>query len=360
MTATDTDDAEWGRPNQAAGVKTSPRTGPDSNLGLQATAKFNGTVSATVQGLVRKNATDQFTGELAWAFVKFKANDDWSFRVGRVGIPVYMISDFRNVGYANTMIRPPSEVYRQVTADSADGGDVMYQHGIGDGTLTAQFAIGRSRPDLPGGAYIEFTPASALHIVYEQDWFSLRFGRADATFSIRNNAALDGLQKTLTGLGLTQAASDYKIDKAKGSFTSVGATMDRNNILVQAEYAVRKTNSRIVMDTSSWYAMVGYRIGKFVPYYYHGSIKQDNQRHYTGLPPLPQLAPLAGALDYLGATALQSTNAIGVRWNFSSSAALKAQVDRISPEDGPGVFLNPKPGFKGPANVYAVGVDFVF
>ena len=44
-------------------------------------------------------------------------------RVGRVGLPVFMISDYRNVGYANTMLRPPAEMYSQVPINSIDGVD---------------------------------------------------------------------------------------------------------------------------------------------------------------------------------------------------------------------------------------------
>jgi hypothetical protein len=40
------------------------------------------------------------------------------------------------------MLRPPNEVYQQVPLDSADGGDVIYQHSFGDTTITAQFAVG--------------------------------------------------------------------------------------------------------------------------------------------------------------------------------------------------------------------------
>ena len=109
LTMTNSDQAEFNRVNQAAGVGKDARLGVDSNFGIQATAKWSDTISFTAQGLVRKNGpNDAFGAELAWAFVKIKLNDDFSVRLGRVGLPVYMISDVRNVGYANTMLRPPS------------------------------------------------------------------------------------------------------------------------------------------------------------------------------------------------------------------------------------------------------------
>lgn len=360
LTATDTDDAEYIRPNQARGVGNSPRTGVDSNFGLQATAKFNNSFSATVQGLVRKNANDYYGAEMAWAFLKYKMNDDFTFRAGRMGTPVYMISDFRNVGYANTMIRPPSEVYRQVNGGFFDGVDVVYQHSFGDTTLTAQFGVGNAKTKTPGNSYVEFKPVTALHVLVENGPVTVRFGRADAKFSVVNNTALNGLLATLRTVGLTQVAEDLKVVDVDGSFTSLGTMIDYKNFLVQAEYAVRKTESRVVMDTTSYYAMFGYRMGKVTPYYYYGNIKQDSPRTYAGLPTTGPLAGLTAGVNSVVKAALQSTNAVGVRWDFHKSAALKVQIDHVSPKDGAGAFINPKPGFKGPVNVYAVGIDFVF
>jgi hypothetical protein len=360
LTATDTDDAEYVRPNQASGAKKKARTGVDSNFGLQATAKFSNNFSGTVQGLVRKNANDYYGAELAWAFLKYKFNDDFTFRLGRMGTPIYMISDFRNVGYANTMIRPPAEVYRQVNGGFFEGADVVYQHGFGDSTLTAQFGVGHSKTKSPGNSYVEFKPVTALHVLWENGPFTLRLGRADATFDVVDNTTLNTLMATLNSVGLTQVATDFKITDVKGSFTSVGAMLDYKNFLVQTEYAIRKTESRAVMDTTSWYAMFGYRHGKLTPYYYHGNVKQDSPRTYAGLPTTGPLAPVTGFVNAVAKAGLQSTDAIGVRWDFHKSAALKVQIDRVKPKDGAGAFINAKPAFTGPVNVYAAGIDFVF
>ncbi|MES2126265.1 MAG: porin [Pseudomonadota bacterium] len=359
LTMTDTDDAEFVRPNQAAGVKKSPRPGVDSNFGFQVTAKFNDWLSATGQGLVRKNATDNYGAELAWAFVKMKASDDFSFRVGRMGTPIYMISDFRNVGYANTMIRPPAEVYRQVNGGAFDGADVLFQHSYGDTTVTAQFGFGRALTRSVG-SNVEFKPITALHLVVENGPVTLRFGRADAKFSVKDSASLSALPVTVRSVGFGAVADQLSITDVKGSFTSVGTIVDWNNFLVQAEYAVRKTDTRLVMDTTSWYAMFGYRIAKFTPYYYHGDITQQSIRSFSTMPTTGPLAALTAGVNGAIKAALQSTNALGVRWDFSSSAAFKFQVDRISPKEGAGAFINVKPGFKGPVNVYAAGIDFVF
>lgn len=360
MTMSDSDAAEYARPNQANGVKKDARPGVDSNFGLQATAKFSERLSFTGQGLVRKYATDNFGAELAWAFVKYKVSDDFSVRAGRIGLPIYMISDFRNVGYANTMIRPPAEVYRQVSADSVDGADVIYQHSFNDTTVTAQFAFGNAKSRQPGNAYVEFKPVTALHVLLENGPFTFRLGRADADFAVRDNVALNGLVASLRKVGQGAVADQIKLEDIKGSFTSVGFGLDYKNFLVQAEYAKRKTESRAVPDTSSWYTMLGYRYGTFTPYYYYGDIKQDSLRSFAGLPTSGPLAALGAGANGVVKAALQSTNAVGLRWDFHKSAALKVQIDRIKPREGAGAFINSAPGFTGPVNVYAAGIDFVF
>ncbi|ELX08887.1 hypothetical protein Jab_2c09450 [Janthinobacterium sp. HH01] len=362
LTMSNTDQAEFNRVNQASGVTKHARPGVDSNLGIQATAKWSDTVSFTAQGLVRKNGNnDQFGAELAWAFAKFKLNDDFSLRVGRIGLPVYMISDVRNVGYANTMLRPPNEVYRQVTVDNADGGDVVYQHSFGDTTVTAQAAIGRAKVRSPGNYYVDFKPVVSTQLLVENGPFTYRIGRSQASFGIYDNASLTGLVGTLNKVGLTSVANEVKLTDIKGTFTSAGITMDYNNIIGQAEYAKRKTESRLVPDTSSWYIMMGYRYGKFVPFIVHGDVKQDSIRDFASMPTAGPLAALTAGTNAAIKSGLQSTTGIGVRWDFYKSAAFKVQIDRIKTRDGAGYFLNPKPGFAGSTvNVYAAAIDFVF
>jgi hypothetical protein len=362
LTMTNSDQAEFNRVNQAAGVGKDARAGVDSNFGIQATAKWSDTISFTAQGLVRKNGSnDQFGAELAWAFAKIKLNDDFSVRLGRIGLPVYMISDVRNVGYANTMLRPPNEVYRQVTVDNADGGDVVYQHSFGDTTVTAQAAVGRSKVRAPGNYYVEFKPVVSTQLVVENGPFTYRLGRSQATFGIYDNPSLTGLVGALRQFGLTAVANEVPLTDVKGTFTSAGIAMDYNNIIGQAEYAKRKTDTRLVPDTSSWYVMMGYRYGKFVPYASYGDVKQDSIRSFSTLPTTGPLAALSAGTNGAVKSGLQSSTAIGLRWDFYKSAAFKVQMDRVKTRDGAGYFLNPKPGFAGSTvNVYAAAIDFVF
>ncbi|SFU63041.1 hypothetical protein SAMN05216552_1006116 [Pseudoduganella namucuonensis] len=71
-----------------------------------------------------------------------KVNDEVNVRIGRVVIPAFLISDYQNVGYANTMMRPPIEIYGRFPLEGANGADFNYQHAFGN-TNSCRWALGR-------------------------------------------------------------------------------------------------------------------------------------------------------------------------------------------------------------------------
>jgi hypothetical protein len=379
LTWTNTDKAEFARPNQASGATKDVTSGVDSNFGMQADYAVNSWLSVTGQGLVRKDAQDDFGAELAWAFAKAKVSDDVAIRVGRMGVPAFMISDYRNVGYANTMLRPPAEVYSQMLFNTVDGADVIWQHSYGDTTYTAQFAVGKSKVDIAGGPSLDGRRLTALNLVAEHGPLTVRFGRVDGRLTLNNLASMASLLNSLNTVAAgykfpqaAQLATDIAVRDKKASFTSLGATLDWNDIVVQSEYAKRKTDSYI-NDTTSWYVMGGYRIGKFLPYYSHAKLSIDGSVHNdmpaacpAGYPAActPTLATLNGIVANLRYTGVsqgeQQTDTIGMRWDFHSSVALKVQFDRVRPNKAAGLLINAQPGFRGPVTVGAVALDFVF
>jgi hypothetical protein len=377
LTWSDTNDAQYVRPNQPSGVKKQPGTSVDSNLGLQADYAINSWLSVTGQGLVRKDGEDDYGAELAWAFAKAKVSENLSFRVGRIGLPAFMISDYRNVGYANTFLRPPSEVYSQVPLNSIDGADATWQQQVGDTTFTAQLAVGRNKSPVTGGAHVVATGMTSLNLVAEHGPFTLRFGRTDTKISLNDSTSLNTLvasfNKAAAAYGIGQISDMAKLvnkPKEKGSFTSVGLGMDWNNVVAQGEYAKRKLET-YSGDTNSWYAMGGYRFGKFLPYYSHAKLTVKGD--FVNTIPTACAAGAAAActatvrslystMESLRTSAQggsQSTDSIGLRWDFMNSADLKFQVDRVKPQ-GKGLFTQAAAGFKGPVTVGAVALDFVF
>ncbi|MTV37303.1 porin [Duganella radicis] len=362
-----TDDAKFARYNQADGVGDSARLGLDTNLGLQATYKINDWLSGTAQVLTRKATEHSFTTDLTWAFLKARINDEVSVRVGRVVVPTFLISDYQNVGYANTMMRPPIEMYGQAPIENSDGADINYQHAIGDLNVTAQAFAGVSRGKLfvssgAGSTATYRAPAAGFSVAGEYGPFLLRFAHARADMKINDLQPVNGLTNTLTGLGFGQLASDITFSTGKKiAFTSIGGTMDWNNVVGQAEYAQRRAKDKVYLpDTNAWYAMLGYRFGKVLPYYAHASAKGAGSS-VTAPAALARIPALNAGVANLLAAPEQSTDIVGVRWDFAKSLALKVQVDRVKPGAKSGQLINvPAAGYNKDVTVVAAGLDFVF
>jgi Gram-negative porin len=359
---TNTDDAEFVIPGQVRGADKSPAASVDSKLGLQVTAKMNDIFSATGQVQVRENFRGNWKPSVEWLFAKAQVNDKLALRVGRIGAPLFAVSDFRDVNYANTFLRPPVDVYGQVVISNFDGADALLQHTLGGVTLNAQVIAGNSE------AYFETTrlevkKLAGINVTAEFDaGFTLRVGHAQGKLTL-HNAELNGLVGILATTPFAALGQAMSGNDKDASFSGVGFTMDRDNVVVAAEYTKRRVDAYIA-DTTGWYLLGGYRIGKFTPYLMLSQQKVDEVVQNTipvGLDPM--LDMLAGAVDGLLAdqNTAQKTTSLGLRWDVGSSAAVKLQYDHIRPDGGPGSFANDRPGFGGKSvQVFSASVDFVF
>src|SRR6202012_4302295 len=95
----------------------------DSRLGLQMDAEITPELSATIQGVFRKDPGISFTDTVQWAFLKYDPASWLQIRVGRMGTDSLMLSDMRNVGFPYPWVRPPVEFYALFPAYSYDGAD---------------------------------------------------------------------------------------------------------------------------------------------------------------------------------------------------------------------------------------------
>lgn len=364
VVGTDRDGAEYVIPGQVRGADTSWSGEVDSKLGVQLGVKFNSQFSATVQVLSKQNGKGSFTPGIEWAFAKWQATPALALRAGRMGGPFFAVSDFRDVGYANTWLRPPIDVYGQVPVSHFDGADASWQTSLAGKALTLQIFGGRS------SSHVEHTKVEIDALVGVNasiellDGLSLRLGHATGKLTV-NSGPLNDLVGVLRRTPFAGVGAQLDPNDKRASFSGVGLSYDQGNWIVLAEYTMRKTKT-FIPDTTGWYATVGYRVGKFTPYATLSRLKTDNSNVDNTIPAsvvLPGMqAPLRVYVD--GATAAQSTPqktiALGVRWDAVRNVAVKAQFDRIK-TTGAGQFYNADAGFWNKrVNVYSLAVDFVF
>lgn len=396
-------------PGQRGGATRHAKFDPDSKLAVQGTYKFAPTFSATTQVMTKFDGDGQYEPKVEWIFGKWQATPGLSIRAGRMGAPYFMISDFRDVGYANLAVRPQLEVYGQVSVSQFEGADISYQLNLGDTAITSSLWAGDSHTkytsvltktssvldvkktrgitvnaDLGNGITLRGGHTRGEINVKNDSGTLLKAGAASAI--LRGGLAVAGAGGTAALASLDGIYALVNPDADKATFNGIGATYDVDNWVVNAEFTKRKTKG-FIADTTGWYAQVGYRLNQFTPYLGLAKISSDrrsaNTVVRTNIAGGDNLHPLYGVdvgmsnLYYgvqqtLNTQKLdQKTFTLGSRWDYSSNLALKFQWDRTSkPADAGGMFLAKSSdaelsttsftATKKTVHVFTLSADFIF
>ena len=362
LTGTTRNGAEYVIPGQVHGADKSLSGEVDSKLGLQGTAKFNAQFSATAQVLTKQTGKGDWTPQVEWAFAKWQATPGLAIRAGRMGAPFFAVSDFRDVGYANTWLRPPIDVYGQVPVSHFDGVDVNWTTQVAGKSVSLQVFGGES------ASYVRQTKVELKKMVGVNatvelaDGLNLRVGHAQGKLTA-HSATVRSLVGALRQTPFASVGNEIDPTDKDASFSGVGLSYDEGQWVVAAEYTKRRNDS-FVPDTTGWYTTVGYRVGKFTPYATLSQQKTDSSNVNNTIPGTVVVGglPLRAVVDAVTAaqSTPQKTIAVGVRWDAWRNVAVKAQYDSIK-TTGAGQFYNVQPGFNNErVGVYSVAVDFVF
>lgn len=400
---TNTDQALFNYPGQGGGVDKQMGLEPDTKVGVQGSYKFTNTFSGTAQVLTKYRASGQYQPEFEWAFLKWQAMPSLAVRGGRIGAPYFMISDFRDVGYANTAIRPPLDVYGQVPVSSFDGADAAYQMEVMGANVTTTLWGGNSRAEFASSlsnsgtavdpSVIKIKNTVGLNLQAElENGLTVRLGHAGGALSVSSNTTdqiISGA-RSFGGLApndVAAVANTLTMRGVRASFSGIGLAYDQNDIVLAGEFTKRKIKKGYIPSTTGWYALGGYRFGSILPYVIVSKLKVDDPNATTPSTPTLSAVAAGGGFGAAGATRViggtqgvlnsqkleQKTLSLGVRWDATRSLAVKAQYDRVTkPSGSNGLFLVPDLGAdiaKGNAsflntkkniNVISVAVDFVF
>jgi hypothetical protein len=357
------------RPN-GAGHSRAWSADVDSRIGAQVAANFTPQVSAVLQVISEQRYDNSYTPAVEWANIKYQFTPNFSVRAGRIVLPVFLVSDYRKVGYAYPWVRPPVEFYAQLPVSNSDGVDVTYRAHIGNLTSTVQGTYGRTETGIPGGrgtanakdlwgiAYTGEYGAVTAHLAYF---------RANVTVEAFK-PFFDGFRRFgAAGIAL---ADKYDYDNKPYTFFGLGGMYNPRDWFVMGEWGVSDRRS-VIGKRIAWYMSGGYRLGKFTPYLTYAQVDTDSRTSdpgltLSGLPPVlaaPAAGLNTGLNDLLASSPAQKTISAGVRWDFAKNAALKLQFDQTRLGAGsPGMLINLQPGFQtgGKFNVFSATVDFVF
>lgn len=412
-----TDDAFYNYRGQGGGADTEGSFGTDSKVGVQGTYRVTPTLSGTVQVMSKLTPDGDYGPGIEWAFGKWQAAPALTIRAGRMGAPYFMLSDFREVNYAVTSVRPSMDVYSQVAVTTFEGADATYQFNLGSAVINSSVWVGRSAApyalDLPQNrapSNITINNIIGLNVTAEFDnGLSLRLGHAQGKLTVSSDgstaiavgaASLGARLSAVPGNPFASTVQEY-MDvhdalTARGkdaTFSGIGFSYDEDGWVASGELTRRRTKT-YVADTTGVSGLVGYRIGKFTPFVGASRLKTDKRHSSVAPQSLPsaylsavtalagadaaaRLASAAGSVYYGSRFVMdtqkvdEKTVSLGVRWDARSNLALKAQFDRISkPSDAAGLFLAPLGKLVATnnawvnnaqnVNVVSVSVDFLF
>lgn len=315
----------------------------ESHVGLQFKAGVSDKVDIIVVLQAEGGSNSGYDIETEWAYANYNFNPDLALRIGKVKGSFYMVSDYRNVGYAYPWVRPPLEVYSTNPITSFAGLDLVFQKSVNDINYLLELytGSGHNRKGRALPAAVDNPPAG--YTITDKDAYI-----AFTTHDMAGINASIGTDSMNFRIGYLQTKVDaFGQTDLSGSFLGVGVTMDVRNIVFYGEYIERETDASLAAafpDQIAWYTTFGYRFGGALPYL--------------------TLARIDKGQDDSPYAAIQDSVALGLRYEVTDAAAIKLEAMQVDPKDNGGfgrygLYNDPLSGSEN-GRVYSVSFDVIF
>ncbi len=337
---------------------------PESLFGLQVSADISEKLTATAQLLAR--GENDYDADFEWAYLTYSFNDEMSLSAGRIRIPLFMYSEYLDVGYAYPWARTPQAVY-DVNFNNMDGLRFNYATSLGMWDAELQAVYGKFDGDLniggvPTASTLENFAGLSLDLTY--DWFSVRASYYATSVTI--GADVSAIQPFFALE--PEKYNDLVIEEDTGTFGGIGATVDYNDWILGVEWVTYTVDDSIIQTTDAGYVTIGKRFDSSTIIYTYSFLEAANDTSaVSGIPSTLCLAPNPAdptqcallardfvANDVFLAEVENDNHSVTYRWDFNPAAALKFDYtykeyslrDNLPSDDSQGVFT--------------VGVDLVF
>ncbi len=353
----------------------------NSILGVQLDGVVSPRLKGSLQLVARQRQHQGLDDVVEWAYLGYGLSDSLDLRVGRMGLGNYLLSDYRNVRFAQLWTHPPTEYYGQLPHHHSDGIDITWSHHDGDGlwrwrtgagVSDLSFYVGDSFSGSEGKVdSVDLAPGYLTALSYEtQSWraqISLTAARLDDNF--RSGKPLRETYAYLESLGF-EGAGEYATQfETKGEwayYAAAGVAYDNGRWLLQAEINQIDSPAELINSSTNGYLSLGRRLSSVTVYGVYGYAHSVGDAPQAPQFPIPGAEQLAAISDLISRTtrANQQTLALGLRWDLHPQLALKGQWDRTWLErDGVMLFgLNDLDQPLGDARVdtFSLQLDFVF
>ena len=270
-----------------------------SKLGLQGTFALTDQTNIVAQLVARGN--DDWSTEMEWAFLSHDFDNGFTARFGRLRVPLYMYSDYLEVGYAQPWASPPTELYSIVPLSSFDGVDVIYDMELGEVAVALQASYGHSSRDAGALCDVDYSDVLGASALFSYEAWEFR-----ATY----------YQTQLNTTSASTADLPLVFDKEDSYFAGVGLSYDNGTLFAISEFAVSDVEGQY-SDTESGYITLGYRINDFTPYVTYAFLETTDDSERAN----PADALRKALFDWQ-----RTSYSVGSRYDINSNLALKVDV----------------------------------
>jgi len=371
---------------QPAAMGQSAATDIDTRLGLQANWTLSQQWELVGQVLLKRRAAAASASEsIAWGFASYTPTPQWTLRIGRTSPDLFLLADYRNVGFAYPWARPSVEFYGWMPISSVDGVDVTRAWEQGDAHWRAKAFAGRSRLTLAGAdgdTPVDGKRMAGFTLSREEQGLTLKLSLAHAVTRPSDTGPLQTFRHAL--LSVTQLPVPSVAAEASAlmalvpdndfvtRYGALGASWDLGAWQLQAEAA--KISGNFSASRARYgYASVAYRLRNATLYTLVSAVRPSDAP--TPVPAweatlAPVVGPaLAALVQQLGTQAAAQNNlaredqqsvTFGTRLDLGTSTALKLQWDAVRVRsNGSGLWFG---GSAEPrkVNVYSAVLDVVF
>jgi len=355
----------------------------DTRLALQLDAVFTPQWSAALQGVVRESEDGDPAAQIEWGFLRWLPTNNLEVRAGRMSLPVFANSDFREVGYAIAQLRPPEDVYTVIPLRRFEGADITYDTQIGGQSeatlLRFQLYAGRAREKIFEQLEPDAKNIIGTNLQLERGPLTVRLGYVSADLDI--DSGTEGVTQVRNGIvlatnlatsmgstalveQLNSIAEDFAGERVPMRFAALGARLDFNRFFADAEYVQRRVENW-VPDVDSYSITVGTRYRSLRPYVFASAMVSATDDLRVSFP--APFGMLEDGINLFYEPRDQQAVGIGTRWDITPNFALKGQVERLSRDVRGTSFLRldvdrfsevPDPGED--VTLFSVVLDFVF
>lgn len=317
----------------------------DSLVGVQWNGRWTHQWDTTVQMVAKDRFVNNLENSIEWAFVRYRPADGLDFRLGRVGTDIFMISEYRQVGYALPWVRPPHDTYGLLSLYHFDGADVTRRFNFDESSFSIKLFYGNSDEKYP----TVYNSDDGIRIDFDLGGVTLNYDRGHWKWRASYiDVAINNDMVPVLGDGLLSYASDWpeatewaaNFNSAGKHFTygEFGVNYDNNNWWVQAEAVRLDSDIRLIPSGDFGYVSAGKRLDRVSLYALAGYATPEDSPAVVQAPQLPDDIATSMIMQglALGAQAAinngridQQSIGLGARWDFTAKMAIKFQVEEF-------------------------------